>query len=297
MPLPPPPKIKMPTMPTTAKPSPPSNTHIAKTFAVQTWEAGTEGKKIILYGANGMGKSTLAAMAPGAVFLGADDGARNILHPKTGARVRHIPGVETFQDLRDVIGQTSLFQPGETLVFDTITEYDQWGIRYTCGTVKTDSGKTADSLEDYGYGKGYAHQNDTMRLLLPACDTLIRKGVNILMLAQQGQATVSNLEGKDYMQDGPLLTAQPKAGGNVRATFCSWADHIFRIGYAPVDVQTANVKAAKGKATGSTERMIYTEPEVYFIAKNRMNGTLPAVVSFASREDDSIWTYVFGEQK
>lgn len=247
----------------------------------------------MLYAANGMGKSTLASQAPNPIFFGADDGGRKIVNPKTGQPVNYIPGVETFADLRDALHQTHLFPVGSTVVFDTITEYDQWGIKHTCLTIKKEKGETADNLEDYGYGKGYVHQNDTIRLLLSDIDPLVRRGVNILMLAQQGQATISNLEGTDYMQDGPLLTAQPKAGANVRATICSWCDHIFRIGYPPVDVVKANAKASKGKASGSTERVIYTQPEVYFVAKNRGNGKWPAVVSFATPDDDSIWKFVF----
>jgi hypothetical protein len=55
----------------------------------------------------------------------------------------------------------------------------------------------------------------------------------------------------------------------------------------------ANAQANKGKASGSTERQVFTEPAVYFVAKNRMNGTLPPVVSFSARDDDAIWQFVF----
>lgn len=293
-----PPAFKPPALPKppqAASPASLASQRAVKTFSVKPFEASQEGQKIILYGMNGMGKSTLASMAPNPIFLGADDGARRLISPKTGQLVNNVPGIESFADLRDALHQVNLYPAGSTLVFDTITEYDQWGIKYTCSTVRKDGGGLAESLEDYGYGKGYTHQNDTMRILLTDCDPLIRRGVNILFLAQQGQATVANLEGADYIQDGPLMTAQPKNGANVRATVCSWCDHIFRIAYPPVEVTKANVKANKGKATGSTERIIYTEPEVYFVAKNRMNGTLPPVISFSTREDDSLWQMVFPE--
>lgn len=307
MSLPPPPLVKSPSTPLAGRPKPPIvlppaapnrpspvSRHTPKTFSVSPWQGGAEGEKIMLYANNGMGKSTLASLAPNPIFIGLDDGARKLENPKTGQRVNHIPGIASFQDIRDALQQHSLFPAGSTLVFDTITEVDQYAIKHTCATVKTDKGQAAENLEEYGYGKGYVHQNDTMRLLLGDLEPLVRNGVNVLFLAQQGQATVANLEGTDYVQDGPLLTAQPKAGANVRATICGWCDHIFRISYPPVEVVKANAKATKGKASGTTERVIYAEPEVYFVAKNRMNGKLPPVVAFASRDDDSLWQFIFG---
>lgn len=244
-----------------------------------------------------MGKTTLAAMAPNPIFIGLDDGGRETRNPKTGESLFAIGGIETFQDLRDALHQTNLFAKGSTLVLDTVTKAEELLKAHTMATIKKDNGQTAANMEDYGYGKGYDHLTDVSRLLLADLDPLIRRGVNVLFLAQQGQATVANLEGTDYAQDGPALTNQPKARMNVRSEVCSWCDNIFRIGYPAVDVLKANKDAKKGKASGTTDRVIYTEPEVYFLAKNRSNGTLPAQVAFSSRDDDSIWQFIFGGVK
>lgn len=281
------PPIKMPTV-TSASPA---SRHTPKTFNIITWTGAKEGEKIILYGNSGMGKTTLATMAPSPVFIGLDDGGRKIVNPKTGENVKAIPGVESFQDLRDALHQNGLIEPGQTLVIDTVTRAEGLGELHTLATVKTEKGETPENLEAYGYGKGYKHLMDTMRLLISDLEPHVRRGVHVLLLAQQGQATVSNLEGVDYLQDGPKLCARKDQ--NIRTEFVEWVDHVFRIGHPSLEVVKDNKKNVKGKVKGTMERVIYTQPELYYMAKNRSNGKWPPVVSFENPADDSLWAYVF----
>jgi len=267
----------------------------AKTFNIKPWTDEGQGTKILIYSESGMGKTTLASMAPGAVFIGADDGGRMIINPVTHKPIQAIGGVQTFQDVRDALRQWELFKPNDTLVVDTITFVEKWAEAYIFEHVKTDQGQTASNIEDYGYGKGYKHLLDAMRLLISDMEPLVRQGTNILLLAQQSQTTVANLEGTDYLQDGPKLAAGKSY--SVRTEFIEWVDHVFRIGHPPVSVAKTNKKAARGKVSGSTERMIYTEKELYYVAKNRMQGKLPPVVTFAEPADDSIWQFVFGKKE
>jgi hypothetical protein len=279
--------------PKLAKP-PTAPSHTAKTFSVKPWTDANEGEKVILYGLSGMGKTTLASMAPNPIFMGLDDGGRKIRNPITGEPVNSIPGVETFRDMRDAIGQADLFAEGSTLVIDTVTKAEVLGEHYTFETIKTDGGKTAVGIEDYGFGKGYRFLTETMRLLLTDLDSLVRRGVNVILLAQQGQATIANLEGTDYLEDGPKLF-HSKNGTGVRSEFCEWADHVFRIGHTNVNVVKANTKATKGKVSGTTERVVYTAKELHFVAKSRpIDGyNIPAVISFETQKDNSLWQYVF----
>lgn len=293
--------IKPPTIvkpPPSLPPKPPAPPKVgvraAKTFSVAPWTGTGQGEKILLYGPNGMGKTTLASMAPNPVFIGLDDGGRKIRNPKTGQPVNAIQGVVSFEDLRDALHQVDLFPTGATMVLDTITMAEAEAAQYLFKTVKVGKDYAAN-LEDYGYGKGYNYLLDPMRLLLSDMDVLVKRGVNILLLAQQSQATVSNLQGMDFSQDGPTLESKPKAGANVRSEVCGWVDSIFRIGYPDVSVEKANAQANKGKAHGTTDRQVFTEPEVYFLAKNRMNGTLPSPITFKTRDDDSIWQFLFAE--
>ena len=73
-PLAPPPKPVAP---------PPIAKRVPKTFAVEEWQGDIEGEKIIIHGKYGMGKTTLATMAPAPVFIGLDDGGRKLKDPRT----------------------------------------------------------------------------------------------------------------------------------------------------------------------------------------------------------------------
>lgn len=284
--LPPPPVAKV------AAPKP--GTSPKKTFTIKEWTDEGQGTKICIYGPEGMGKTTLASMAPRPVFIGLDDGGRKIRNPKTGKPVQVVAGLDSFADLRDVSRFPDLIRSGQTVVIDTITKAQALAEEYTFATVMGPQNTRAKSLEDYGYGKGYRFLMESMRLLLSDLDGLVRRGVNILLLAQQGQGTVSNLEGTDYLIDCPKLHNM-KSGEGVRAEVCEWCDHVFRIGHPDLSVFKANKDAQKGKASGSTERIIYTKKEVYFAAKSRpVNGqSLPDTITFSEPGDDSLWQFLF----
>ena len=121
---PPPPSPVAKKKPPLAPPSkpvapPPIAKRVPKTFwAVGEWQGDIEGEKIIIHGKYGMGKTTLATMAPAPVFIGLDDGGRKLKDPRTGENLKVVPGVETFQDVRDVLHQVELFDPFETVVLD-----------------------------------------------------------------------------------------------------------------------------------------------------------------------------------
>lgn len=290
---PPPPvaRSKPPAVP--AKPSPVTARAATKTFFVEAASSEGKGKKIDIYAPPGMGKTTLAAMAPSPIFMALDDGVRQILNPKTGEKPRVIPGIETFQDVRDALHQLDLYPPGTTLVIDKTPVLQAWGEKYVCQTVKTDQNVLPENIEGYGYGKGYRHLLDTMRLILPDLDALIHRGVNVILLSDQVQSKVSNLAGTDYLKDSPDFFENSQY--SVRKDYVGWADYVFKIGYADPTVAKVNLKALKGKATGSTDRVIYTQEQVWYTAKARPVGLkrLPPLVSFDSFDNDAIWDMLF----
>jgi hypothetical protein len=125
-----------------------------------------------------------------------------------------------------------------------------------------------------------------MKLILQDCDALIRKGKNVIIIAQAAPHSVPNPGGEDFIREGPRLGG--RKGANIEAMYCEWADHIFRIGYNFVSVDDK-------KATGTNDRSIFVHPEIHFRAKSRTLGTDKAVVTFNSPEDDSIWQFLFEE--
>jgi hypothetical protein len=294
MPTPPPPKPKVPKV---ASPPRPAATPapVAKTFKVAAWDGANDGEKIVLYAASGMGKTTLASMLPDPVFIGIDDGGRRTRDPRSGKSIRVIEGIETFQDVRDALRQPGLLSGAKSLVIDTGTRLEELATQHVISTMKTEKGQAARSIEQYGYGKGYRHVADEMKLVLADLDALIRQGINVCILCQEAAITVANVEGADYLQDGPRLIHNKLASS--RADLCEWADHVFRIGYLETHVVSDNGRTGK-VVSQDTTRCVYTHNSRHFFAKSRLlknGGRLDPAVSFADVDDDSLWTLVFGD--
>lgn len=294
MPTPPPPTSKKPAFPKGPKapPTPNAAKRVAKHFTVEGWSGDGEGEKILISGSSGMGKTTLSGMAPGAVFMGVDDGARKI-RGRNGEVLMAIQGVETFQDIRDAIRTPSLFKGHKTFVLDTVTKAEAMAEPFLFDNYKHEKGHSVKSIEGYGWGKGYKHLQDAMRLLLQDLDGLVRRGINVILIAQESSVVMANAGGLDFLQSGPKLY-QGKSF-SVRADYCEWADHVLRIAHLETHV-AGDKDAAVGKISSTdTTRAIFTQEARHFFAKSR---TLEEpVISFESPTDDSLWQYLFPEEK
>lgn len=281
----------MPPRPGT-KTEPKLSTGTKKTFTTKRWDTSKQGERIIVYADSGMGKTTLESMLPNPKFANFNGGSDKIRHPVTGERLEYIPGLETFDDVRDVCYQTDLLTPGDSFVLDTATEFEsRLALPWMFKNIPHEKGKSVliKRIEDYGYGKGYRHLYDTMRLPLLPFDMLIERGVNVVISCQMQQVETSNSSGPDFLCDVPKLQkAHGKSTPSVWALWNEWADHIFKIDYADVSV-------ADGKALGTANRVIRVHGSPSFKAKSRSIPHTFSTVSFNEPSDNSIWRFLFDE--
>lgn len=285
------PKPLAPPMPKSSKaPPPPIKTRTAKKFTAAPWTGAGQGEKIVGYGSSGVGKTTLFSMLPSPVFIGIDDGGRKIRHPITGEPIIHVEGIETFEDVRDALHQTDLYPKGGSCVLDTLTILESLAEPYMFEHIKHEKGYKVTSLEGYGYGKGYTHLFDTIRLILQDADELVRRGVNVGLICQNMAVKRANPGGLDFLEDGPKLSHPNSEKTSVRLHVCEWADHVFRIGYHEM-VVVGPVDAKVGKRSGETGRAVFTMPESHFFAKTRT--LTEPVISFETPSDNSIWKFLF----
>jgi hypothetical protein len=298
----PPPVTRKPFAAPKAPSSLPASTPVTKRFSAAAWTGEGEGEKIILYGGSGKGKSTLASMAPAPVILGLDDGGRKLRHPGTGEPLQHIPGLATFNDVRDALQQKGLFDPFKSVIIDTMTVLETWAGDWTCLNIPHEKGHKVKRLVDYGYGKGYEHLYDTMRLILADLDALVRQGKNVVLLCQQCPIVIANPSGMNFLENGPKLYApgpDSKQTFTVRGLACEWADHVCRVDFLNRQVMGGGLgshgREHAGKATGDTTRAIFTIPtDPSFFAKSRT--LTDPVISFASTKDDSFWRLLFPDE-
>jgi len=260
--------------------------HKSKNFCIADMETSDAGKKILMYGKTGMGKSTLAAMAPGAVFFCPDKGLDDLDHPM-GDKFKLIPGIETFLDLRDAVNQAEDFiEVGGTAVIDTVTYVQGMCADHVVDNIKKEKGGVAKSITDFGWGKGYEHVYNQMRLLQADLDRLLASGRNVIILSQLAKSKEIDPTYGEYWFSRPDL--YDKNNAPVIALWVAWASYVFKIDWATVEIDEGKIGAA------SDQRVVFTKPEFSFEAKSRGSvfDDYPAV-TFDAKNDDSLWRIMF----
>lgn len=278
-PIPPPPMTKASTVTPALSSSP------TKKFTVESYADVKRGEKIIVYGDTGIGKTSLALLAPTPAFLDLDEGGSELRHPVTDEKIKHIPNVKDFADVRAALQQVDLYDDYETVIVDNATILQDWAEPHVVATIPTEKGAHVKNLIGYGYNKGYKHLYNVMKGPLQDCDELIRRGKNVIFIAQAGLHNVPNPGGEDYLRAGLRLHIDKT--WNIESLYCEWADHVLRIDYYDAFVKDK-------KVTGKTVRAVFVQPELHFRAKSRT--IQEPVVSFENQADDSIWKFVFEDE-
>lgn len=205
--------------------------------------------RILLYGVEGIGKTTLAAATPSPIFLGAEDGSGHLDVPR-------FPAPAGWEDVKAAV-EVLLKEQHEfhTLVLDTIDWAEPLLWDFICARDK----KT--SIEDYGYGKGYQAALDEWRVLLTQLERLRGVGVNVMLLGHSQLKLFKNPEGDDF--DRYELKLHAKAGGLVK----EWCDAVLFANHETFAKKDEKTKRVKGISTGA--RWLYTQRTAAYDAKNR----------------------------
>lgn len=215
--------------------------------------------KAVIYGAEGIGKSTLASKMPKAIFFDIEGGTAQL-----NVR-RSRPLTSRFEDFNEILKDMAELVANkdkygiETVVFDTVDALELIVIKNVCKKY----GK--DGIESFGYGKGYTYVAEEMKRFLEACDALIFAGINVTLLAH---AKISKFEQPDEM--GAYDRWSLKLTKNTAPLIKEWADLLLFCNYKTTVVTSGEGLDKKKKVTGGT-RTIYTTHHSCWDAKNRFN--------------------------
>ena len=201
----------------------------------------------VLYGDAGIGKTTLAAMCPGAVVLDTEDGSRQL----DVARAE----ISDWQSLTLAVKELAVDAQGfQTVVIDSA----DWAEKLLIEHLTKQAGKR--SIEDFGFGKGYTMLAEHWAKFLDSCDRLIDRGINVVFIAH---STVRRISPPD-MTDG-FDRYELKLTKQVSPLLREWCDLLTFATY-----KTKLVEGGDGrlKATGKA-RVLHTERSPAFDAKNR----------------------------
>ncbi len=260
------------------KPPKPAPSHV--TFAPIA--EGT-GHSIVAFGPGGIGKTTLAATAPGPVAFLDLDGSLPRLRDQLpeGVDVRPVEGIASWADIRKALHADG-WDEIRTLVIDSATKAEELAVAHTLATVPHEKGHRVDRIEGYGFGKGYAHVYETFLPLLGDLDAHTRAGRHVILICHDCTAKVPNPVEEDWLRYEPRLQSPSSGKASIRLRVREWADHVLFVGY---DV---TVKDGKGKGSGT--RAIYPNELPFCMAKSR---TLAEPMPFP-KHDTTLWTRLFG---
>lgn len=225
-------------------------------------------KKTVIYGPEGIGKSTFASQFPEPLFIDTEGSTKDI-------DVARLPSPTSWSMLMEEVKYTiSHPEVCKTLVVDTADWAEQLCAAELCSQYKK------SGIEDFGYGKGYVFlQEEFGRLLNLLTELIEQRGIHVVLTAH---AKMRKFEQPDEM--GAYDRWEMKLSKQVAPMVKEWADMVLFANY-----KTHVVKVdGKNKAQGG-KRVLYTSHHSCWDAKNRYG--LPDEVAFEYR---SI-SHVFGE--
>ena len=231
--------------------------------------------RIVIFGTGGIGKSTLAAWLPGALFLDTEKSTKKL--PVTREYVGDWP------TLRGKLAAIEASPPKgvRSVVIDTASVAEEFAREYVIETRRTEKGNVVDSIEGYGWGKGWKFVYEEFNGLLADLDRLNAKGLIVCLVCHVVAAVVPHPAGDDFLQWQPALYPGDKKGdANIRNRIKNWAEQVLFIGY---DVF---VPEGSNKAQGSGTRTIYTTEQPTHIAKTRSKAV---TMAYDLNDPGAIW--------
>ncbi len=220
--------------------------------------------RLLIYGVEGVGKSTTAAQAPGAVFIPTEDGLDQI-------DCSSFPLARAFQEVVSALSELySEDHEFQTVVIDSL----DWLERLIWDDVCREYGVKSIERADGGFAKGYTHALTQWREVLSGLDALrAERGMCVILLAHAKTETFADPESVAYDRYSPRLHK------HANALVTEWADAVlfatrkFRTESEDAGFnRTRSIAVALGADGG--ERILRCVGSPACVAKNRYD--LPA---------------------
>lgn len=245
--------------PNGAKPKPAERPSLA---GVTTKSSGLP-NRILFHAVQKWGKTSLAAQAPGVIFLctRGEDGLDTLIKTGQLPETPHFPGTfTTWNHLMLALQELYLEQhPYKTAAIDTVNGAANLCIEHV---TQKHFGGDVSKFEEYGRGMKPGFTPKEWQQFLDILDKLrTEKNMAIVLLAHSQVKTVSNPGTSSYDRWEPVM---PK---ELSAMTDRWVDMILFGGF---EVFTdAKRLDQKGRATGGTNRIIHTTPSAIINAGHR----------------------------
>lgn len=208
--------------------------------------------RCVIYGVEGIGKTTLANKLPDPIIIDLEDGSGQL----DAKRIDCGKDYQTLKAGLDFIAAQNT-KLAKTVVIDTADRLEQMMIS---DLLKRERTSTLERLGG-GFGKGYAMLADEFsKEIIGRLDRILNGGMNIVVICH---SQIRKVERPDL----PAFDHyEMKLNKKVAPLLKEWCDMLLFANYQ-FDVQTGT--NGNGKATGKARRMLYTTHAPTYDAKNR----------------------------
>lgn len=223
---------------------------------IGTSVSNPHGQRVVIYGTEGIGKTSLAAQFPSPLFIDTEGSTKNYVVNRIEEGRPPSSWTELMNWIEFVKQNPHVCQ---TLVIDTI----DWAERLCNEHVCNLHDKTG--IEDFGYGQGYTHASEELGRLLDRLSDLTEIGINVVLTAH-AQIRSFTQPDETGAYDRYELKLGQKTASRTAALVKEWADMVLFINYKTYIV--VDDKSKKGKGQGG-QRVMYTSHTPAWDAKNR----------------------------
>lgn len=220
-------------------------------------------KKVVIYGVEGIGKTTIASQFPDPIFIDTEESSFFL-------NIARLPKPTSYAMLLEEVNDIIAEKPCKTLVIDTA----DWAERLVIEAICQRANKKG--IEDFGYGNGYTYVAEEWGRFLNKLSEVTDAGMNVVLTAH---AMIRKFEQPDEMgaYDRYELKLGAKTTGKTAGLTKEWADMVLFANYETFAVAGSDAPNAKKKAQGG-RRVMYTSHHPCWDAKNRYG--LPDKVDF-----------------
>ena len=210
-------------------------------------------QKVVIYGPEGIGKSTFASQFPDPLFIDTEGSTKRL-------NVRRLPKPTSWEMLLNEIREVCSKKLCTTLIIDTIDWAEQLCVKSICAAHQK------KGIEEFGYGKGYVFEKEEFGRLLNLLQDVVDGGINVVLTAHAQIKKFEQPEEAGAYDRWELKLGQ-KTSSQISPLVKEWADMVLFANYKTFTVSTDD-KGKKFKAQGG-KRVMFTSHHPCWDAKNR----------------------------
>ena len=208
-----------------------------------------EPMKVLIYGVEGIGKTTFASKFPDPIFIDTE-GSTGFIN------ARKLPNPTSWTMLLDELEDIKSEPRGKTLIIDTLDWAERLAKKYLM-----DKNKWA-AIDSTNYGSRYVALSDEIGKLLNKLTEIKDVGINVVLTAH-AETKKHELPDEMGQYDKYTLKLEKRDAGLAK----EWADMILFFNYKTTIISDS--KSNSKKATGG-QRVMYTTHKPAWDAKNRL---------------------------